>query len=383
MVDTKERHRGVHAFFENLIIVAIILVLVQTFMEDFAILAEWSWDRRKILLLAGFGFDLLFTVEFLTRFINAAMEKRVGEYLFHRRGWIDFLAAVPLLLFNSGPQTAAILLGGAAFVGLSGVLNMLKVVKAVRIARILRLLRILKVFKQIKYADSTMAQRHITRITTLTVTSIVFMLFLYTAAASFTGLPASDAKYTESFESTSYTVAENLREDREKSALTVAGTEKDLLIVKDGGETIFTRYDNDYYRANFGPSDYRYTRIGEYGFFFDLRSASKQQSRDNLLFFVIVVVLVAVYLVIYSPHFAITVTDPIHVMQKGFEDPTYNLEVKIPPKYASDDVFRLASLYNEEYLPLKDRTGGEEGGSLGGLSLEDYGDLFDPDVNNE
>jgi hypothetical protein len=378
-----DKRSGVRAFFENLIIVAIILVLVQTFMEDFAVLAEWSWDRRRILLLAGFGFDLLFTVEFLTRFLSAAFERRAGDYFFGRRGWIDFLASIPLLLFNSGPQAVALLLGGTAFVGLSGVLNILKVVKAVRIARILRLLRILKIFRQIKYADSPMAQRHITRITTVTITSIVFLLFLYAAAASFTGLPASDAKFTESFESTARGVVENFEEDREKTALAIAGTEKDLLIVKYEGETVYTRHENDYYRAEFGPADYRYARLGNYGFFFDLRSALKQQSRDNLLFFVIVVALVAAYLVIYSPHFAITVTDPIHVMQKGLEDPSYNLEVKIPPKYASDDVFRLASVYNEEYLPLKDRTSREDGGGLSGLSMDDFGDLFDSDVNKE
>ena len=382
-MDTMERRSGVHAFFENLIIVAIILVLVQTFMEDFAVLAEWSWDRRRILLLAGFGFDLLFTIEFLSRFIAAAFDKRAGEYFFQRRGWIDFLASIPLLLFNSGPQAVAVLLGGTAIVGLSGVFNILKVVKAVRIARILRLLRILKIFRQIKYADSPMAQRHITRLTTITISCIVFLLFLYAAAASFTGLPASDAEYTESFENTARGVAENLKEDRERTALEIAATEEDLLIVKEADETVYTRHGNDYYRANFGPADYRYARIGEYGFFFDLRSALKQQSRDNLLFFVIVLVLVAAYLVIYSPHFAITVTDPIHVMKRGLEDPSYNLEVKIPANYASDDVFRLASLYNEEYLPLKDRTSREEGGSLGGLSLDDLGDLFDSDENNE
>jgi hypothetical protein len=378
-----KEHRGVRAFFENLIILAIILVLVQTFLEDFAILAEWSWEWRRILILAGFGFDLLFTVEFLTRFIGAAFKKRAGEYFFRNRGWIDFLASIPLLLFNSGPQAAALLLGGTAVVGLSGVLNILKVVKAVRIARILRLLRILKIFRQIKYADSPMAQRHITWITTITISTIVFLIFLYSAAASLTGLPASDAKYNESFENTALKVAENLREDRERTALEIAEAEKDLLIVKHRGDTVYSRFDNEYYRNNFGPADYRYARVGNFGFFFDLRTALKQQSRENLLFFIIVVVLVAAFMVIYSPHFAMTVTDPIHVMEKGFEDPTYNLEVKIPPNYASDDVFRLASLYNEEYLPLKDRAGGEEDGSPGGLSMDDFGDLFDSDVNNE
>ena len=65
----RKQKRG--AFVENIVIVVIFLVLVQTFVEDLAILLGWSWHVRKILIFAGLGFDIFFTVEFLTRLFFA------------------------------------------------------------------------------------------------------------------------------------------------------------------------------------------------------------------------------------------------------------------------------------------------------------------------
>lgn len=81
----------------------------------------------------------------------------------------------------------------------------------------------------------------------------------------------------------------------------------------------------------------------------------------------------------YSPHFAITVTDPIHVMRKGFSDSSYNLEVEIPAKYRDDDIFILSDLYNREYLALKQRnlSRSESAEMKSDLSLDDIQDLLE------
>ncbi len=63
------------------------------------------------------------------------------------------------------------------------------------------------------------------------------------------------------------------------------------------------------------------------------------------------------YLFLYAPRFALGISDPIHVMQRGMSESGYNLEVKIPPRRADEDVFELARLYNGVFLPLKDREG--------------------------
>ena len=93
------------------------------------------------------------------------------------------------------------------------------------------------------------------------------------------------------------------------------------------------------------------------------------------MFFVAVMLTVLAFLFIYAPRFALQISDPIHVMKRGMAENDYNLEVRIPPRHAADDVFELAALYNSVYLPLKDRLGSEGGAPASALRIEDLQDL--------
>jgi len=367
------------AALESLVIVVIFLVLVQTFLEDFAVLDGWPWHLRKLLVFTGLGFDAFFAAEFLTRLFTAMSRRRVKQYLLHERGWIDFFASVPLLLLNSGPTSYALLIGGTGYLGIGGFLNVLKVVKAVRIARILRLMRVLKIVKQLKYADSTMAQRHVAKVTTTAIAVFVFSILAFSVAAPFINLPTIDAEYLRRHMTTAELIEDRFDRGDPEAAVSIAQKSGDVLLIKESGETVFSRHDNHYYKTNFGPGDYRHLERGKYGIFFDVRTMNAHQAKDNLLYFGIVVLLVIIFLLVYSPHFALTVSDPIHVMNKGFEDKSYNLEVKVPKQFADDDLFKLAKNYNEVYLPLKDRSNAEEGGEMVDIKMDDFGDLFGKD----
>ena len=60
-------------------------------------------------------------------------------------------------------------------------------------------------------------------------------------------------------------------------------------------------------------------------------------------------------IITYSPHFALTVSDPINVMQKGFKEKSFNAKVKIPKTWADDEIFRLSHSYNDNYLSMKEK----------------------------
>ncbi|UCF97222.1 MAG: ion transporter [Spirochaetaceae bacterium] len=368
--------RAFGSVLESLVIAVILLVLVQTFLEDFAVLSGWNVDIRSKLLLAGFFFDLFFTIEFLIRLYNALMEGRVGRYLTQERGWIDFLASIPLLMFNSGPFALTLLTGQGVALGLGGVLNLLKVIKAIRIARILRFLRIVKIFRRIKNVSSPMAQRHVASITAISVTVLVLCLLFFTLFSSSTQLRGLDTAISDQQEA----IADHLEQKTDDPAAfvqaleTLQNTQTNLLIVKYRGQTVYSRYSDETYANTFAPGDYTYLPEEELELFFDQRPYVSQLARESVLFFIIVVLIVLAYLLIYSPHFAITVSDPIHVMRRGLEETDYNLEVKIPERYENDDVFELAELYNEKYLPLKDRTQNQQE-SLLKLDLEEVSHL--------
>ena len=70
-----------------------------------------------------------------------------------------------------------------------------------------------------------------------------------------------------------------------------------------------------------------------------------------------------------------TITDPIHVMKKGFLENDYNLEVEIPSTYQKDDIYVLSALYNEKYLPMKVRQTDSKSNQTD-LSMDDFEDLF-------
>ncbi|MFP4382624.1 MAG: ion transporter [Spirochaetia bacterium] len=362
---------------ENIVVLAIILVLIQTFVEDLAVLMNWPWDYRYVLVWTGFFFDVFFTVEFLTRFFLAWRRNRTGEYFYRERGWIDFLASVPLVLFNSGPNVLALLYGNVTIIGVGGFLNVLKIIKAVRIARILRLLRVLKIFKQIKYTDSVMAQRHIAKITSILVTSFVVVLLGITIITSFISIPNVEQNYyRRNMNILDFVREQRLGERRDGFLEEFLTFEGDALVLKEDGETVYSRYGNEYYDTYFGPGDYIYTSRDGLELFIDFRPVNREQAQSNLAFFLIIMTIVFIYLFYYSPHFAITVTDPIHIMRRGMTEGSYNLEVKIPETYRNDDIYLLAAEYNRKFLPMKDRSeGGEE--VMSELTMDNMGDIFD------
>lgn len=364
----------IRSFFENAVIIAIILVLIQTFLEDLSLLLAWDWTLRKSLLIAGFGFDLFFTIEFLIRFFAAFSQGRANEYFLHRKGWIDFFASIPLLLFNSGPMMAALYFGGSSIAGLGGVFNILKVAKAVRIARVLRLLRVLKIFKQIKHTGSVMAQRHVSLITTLSITVTVATIF----GASFLQQAFSAAPGVSSvMQQTEAALLDEAGGAPERELGKIADQLPSLLIVKKEGATLYSRHGNEYYQRHFGPMDYRYVGDGEYGFYLSNKAQLADQAAQSMTFFILIVLLVLSFLLYYSPHFALTVSDPVQVMRRGVNEPGYNLEVRIPERYASDEIFRLAEGYNRKFLPLKDRQKEEEQSLHSELSLDTIKGIFD------
>ncbi len=364
------------SFWENLVVVAIALVLIQTFLDDFAVVAGWAWAPREVLLYVGLALDVFFSVEFLTRLYFSFIRRRTGIYFWHERGWIDLLASLPLVLLSSGPAALAVWSGSTIALGRASLLNVLKVVKAIRIARVLRLLRLLKVFARIRNTDSTMAQRHVAKVATLSVTVLIATVMLLGIVFSVFDVPSLETAYQSRITTLLSTVEADLDRGAPIDAGELAARESSLLAVQREGRTVFSRFDSDYYARQVGPNDYGFAERGDVRLFFDLRPVNRDQSRSNLIYFAIIVVTIGSLLFAYSPHFALTVTDPLHVMTRGITEANYSLEVKVPRLYRDDEVFELARAYNEHYLPLKDRRSAASADGFD-LSMDDVQGLLD------
>jgi hypothetical protein len=161
-------------------------------------------------------------------------------------------------------------------------------------------------------------------------------------------------------------------------AAAIAAVDGTILVVRpQGGAVAWSRYPSAYYAQHFLPGDYGYLLSRGVEVFYDERPLAIAAARESMIFFIAVVLTVLAFLLIYAPRFALHISDPIHVMRRGMSESDYNLEVRIPPERAGDDVFELAALYNSVYLPLKDRVGAEGQGPAPALKLDDLRDLAD------
>jgi len=338
---------------EAVVTAAIVLVLLQTMTEDILVLSGASWTVRRVFLFTGFGFDLFFTLEFLIRSWNAFNRKSFRHYFIRENGWVDFAASIPLLVFTSGPALFS-LLAGSAFGGSGALIGMLKVVKAVRMARVLRLLRT---------AASTL-------IFSVTLIGTVFALADYTGTEDAWMMDQSAA--LSSLE---------VRPDwaaGPDNAEVWGKSRPSVMLLKDNDWTLYARSSDDYFQKYFGPGDYTVRQAGNYTVWFDLKPSAVSQSKLNLTVFLSTLAVVLMIMITYSPHFAITISDPVNVMIRGLREKSYNLEVSIPDEYREDDIFRLGAAFNDEYLPLKERNNIEDsGGGALDISLDDISDLLD------
>lgn len=222
-----------------------------------------------------------------------------------------------------------------------------------------------------------MAQRHLTRIITTVISSLVLSLTAVSFLLAFFSTGDADHDFVEKHKSLISTAVDL----QDKNLLTWYGktlfeSQDSVLIVRTPDGTIYSRYNNRHYRQWYGPSDYGYVRQGNMEMFYNLKPIYVGAATHNLLIFLSILLMLGVLMLFYSPHFAITVTDPVNIMIKGFRDSSYNLEVLIPKDLSEDDIFQLAKLYNEEYLPLKARNNTRENGRNLSLKLEDIDDLL-------
>lgn len=342
--------------FENFILVAIILVIIQTFLDDYSQYASFNISFRHFLIFSNVFFDLIFTIEFILRSYWASKEKKLKNYLFFQRGWVDFLSSLPLLFFNSIPTLYFYLKGDLSQAVLSiAVLNVLKVVKAIRVTRILRLIRLLKIFGKIHNAESKMAQRHTQTIATTGVFTIILILitlsvFKFNKIDSLiSNRIAHYNKFINNIENINRTLDVPLRPLIFKSLSNDNHVLKfyytDFLVFSNIQDEVFNKYYN--------YDDYSKIKINEHTLYISFKDINKITAGINLQNFIIIVFLILAYMLIYTKHFVQTISDIVHIINRGLKEKDYNLQVKIPPQYKDDEIFKLANQYNENYLPQK------------------------------
>jgi len=367
-------------FLENFILIAILLVIVQIFLHEFAIYSHWSVATRDKLVISGFIFDLIFTIEFIVR-TTFALKNKTGlrKYWFYERGWVDFLSSIPLLLLDSGPALYIILTGTTAEgVTALGVLNVLKVVKAIRVTRILRLVRIIKIFGKIHNAESPMAQHHTATISTIAVFSIVLSLVL--SSAIIHNSTAEKIKYKKKHYSQILNNFEKLKNKKylsEKKIINLLfSDDENILFIKKKNKIIFQNIDKKRFKEYYSHEDFATLNCMKLKLYISTTDLHRDEATNHIESFVIIIFVVLAFMLVYTRHFVQYVSDIIHILNKGFRKKDYNLEVKMKDGFENEEIFRLAKFYNDYYLPAKHKQIEEEtNNKKSTLSMDDLIDF--------
>jgi len=400
MLTNRKYNTTLGPFFENFIIISIILVLILTILDEISVIYLWPLSTHRILLITGFLFDLIFTIEFFVRLQISYSNNGLVHYIKHERGWVDFISSVPLLLLNSGPEMAMMIFpdmlhGNDATLAYLGTL---KIVKAVRVTRILRLLRMIKILGKIQNTESTMANRHMAVISTTTTVSII-IIYALLSIIQFTGLQEIESSkarlYSEQINNIFYNkdnkinIEDYTKKDIKNFITTLyfrPGVENsDIVSIYYQSELIMSNYTESYLTNHFNyhpektpllkfmDANILSFQYEDFILTLNLHDIQAEKAKLNILIFILALSTILSLLFIYSRHFVQNISDVVHVIKKGMEDDKYMFSVRINEAFENDEIFELAKEYNKNYLPEKAvQNDNKESTNTGGLTIDNF-----------
>jgi hypothetical protein len=336
------------------------LAIALTIADEIATVAYAGWNLRFWLQIAGFAFDLAFTVEFLIRLYDAMESRSLSTYIGRGLGWVDFLSSIPLLVFVSGPFAFGALLGDLSGFAPRGIVGVAKLLKAVRVSRALRLLRVIRIARSIKFADSALTQRHVAFVTATACSMLIFLGAAWLTFSPALGIPNIETLAAASHMEDADRVATASTSDLSRAQIGYRATASLLAVRK--GTAIVYRTDADL--GAFGPSGYEVLERDDLQIFLDARSWDAAQAGSNLFLIGLSLFVFICITFVYGPYFAIRIADPAIIMRKNLEEPGYLLQVSLKDDPDPDEMQRLSKAFNDIALPALNSAGPSKATSL-------------------
>jgi hypothetical protein len=334
-------------FFEPLFLVLIVLVILQTFSEELATFMNYTVALRKKLLLAGFGFDLAFTIEFIARLSRASRRGGAGKYMTKEYGFIDFIASLPLLVFHSGPLVYLTFFAGKiGFFTSMSALSIMKIIKPIRIARTLRYIRTLKLVGKTK-RQFIMTARYISRLLTIVISLIVLSLIGFSFV--------DNGKVIASKSQETRTLLSNYIESQDEYSFdTLLKGTKSVLFIKSGRDVLYRGIDDTVFKKRFMGDDSYRSMVGSYEITFSNKDRKKINAFINMLAYSMIIAIIIAIVTLYRKYFNRYISGTVFVMLRGFQSTSYSTPVRIK-KNADFEINQLADQYNRKWLPVKSR----------------------------
>jgi hypothetical protein len=332
--------------FESIIVFLILLVMIQTFFEEYAVFTDYPVRIRKYALIAGFCFDLIFSIEFLVRLFISAKRGGAAAYMGREGGFIDLFASLPLVLFHSGPLIWITFFSGqAGILAMLGGLSFLKIVKVLRIVRTLRFIRTLKIFGKIK-TKHIMTPKYVSRVVSLSITIIVLSLIGFTFVNRGT-VVQSKSRVAEKL------IHNYVMSSTEHNFKDILNGVDSVLFIEKENETVYSTLTRLSFQDNYFNDDYYRTRIQGYDVYFSNKDMKKTNAFINLLAYSMIIGIIIIISTIFRRFFNKHISGVLGVMLKGYKTTEYLTPVRINGKRRDFETYQLADQYNRKWLPVK------------------------------
>ncbi len=333
-------------YFERTIVLLILLVMVQTFFEEYTTFMAYNVLVRKYVLAAGFGFDLIFSIEFLFRLFISGKRGSAAGYMAHEGGFIDLFSSLPLLLFHSGPLVLITFFSGeAGLLAVLGGISFLKIVKVIRVARTLRFIRTLKILGKIKQRYR-MTPKFISKVVSLVITIIVISLIGFSFVNNGNVIQSNYVEVQK--------LLKNYIESNSSHNFNdlLSGTDSVLFIDREN-ETIYRSITRLFFQNNYLYDDYYITRVHDYEIYFNNKDMKKTLAFINMIAFSMIIGIIIAVSIIYKRFFNKHIVRVINVMLKGFRTEDYSTAVRINERKKDFEIYQMADQYNRKWLPVK------------------------------
>jgi hypothetical protein len=334
---------------DTFILSAIILSIIHIFLDECSVIAHWGSIWRNTLLIVGFSFDLIFSIEFSLKSVFSRKRNDILYYLKYERGWADLLSSFPLLLLDSGPSLFFLLTAG------TGAPGVFEVIKILRINRILRLFRIVKLFGKIHNTESKMARFHISAINTTVVSAVIIVFLFFTLSfnnISGYSLKERSSEYINLIDGLKRISDMNGIGYRELSETMLLSDKNILKIVYPNGTVVEKLPDSEFIKK-YNKEDYITVTGRACTVFVSVTDINRENAFQQIQILMMIIFIVISVMIFYSEKFVRNISDVIHILNRGFRKKEYNLQVKIPEKYKDHEIYNLALFYNNAYLPAK------------------------------
>ena len=252
------------------------IALAQVFGEDLALLGGSSLFVRRLLIYVGLFCDLFFTSQFLVGLYGASLNRKARRYFLYEGGWMDFLAAVPVLVLYSAPAVFGLVAGAPLVSG------------AARLSLGVRFLRFMKIFRIVPFGA---AEKGLPA----ALVAVLITAGAFLGPVGFRG-GFSESRILDGYDSSALTFASGHQEGEvlARAAREYAQTERALLLLRHSASGLYTRYEADHYGKYYGQEDYLWRRYAPFDFFFDLRPLLAEEAGRRLAYFYVLTALFSV-----------------------------------------------------------------------------------------